>query len=104
MPNNAQEIWALKQSIQGMSTDLESARKQSKTLLVLGMLCLIAPFALLLSLKLEAFTWSIGFVSGLGLFFIQLSMTTNKAWTVSKYTKQYVQLGEMKKRLAKLES
>ena len=104
VPENAQEIWALQQSIQGMNAELETASKQSKVLMVLGLLCLAAPFAILLTLKLDAFAWVIGFVCGLGLVFLQLSITTKKALAISRYTKQYVKLDEMKKRLAELET
>jgi len=101
---NDQEIWALQQSIQGMNTQLETASKQSKTLMILGILCLVIPFGILLTLKLDAFTWFIGFSCGIGLLFLQLSITTKKALAVSKYTKQYVQLDEMKNRLTELET
>lgn len=104
MPENAQEIWALQQSIQGMNAELETASKQPKVLMVLGLLCLAVPFAILLTLKLDAFTWVIGFVCGLGLVFLQLAITANKAIAISKYTKQYVKLDEMKKRLAEIET
>lgn len=104
VPEDAQEIWALQQSIQGMNAELETASKQSKMLMALGLLCLVTPFAILLTLKLDAFTWISGFVCGLGLVFLQLSITTKKALAVSRYTKQYVQLEKMKKRLAELET
>ena len=102
LPENAQEIWAIQQSIQGMNAEFEIANKQSKTLLIFGGLCLVIPFGTLLALKLDAFTWSAGFACGLGLLFLQISIATKRALAVAKYTKQYVQLDEMKKRLAEL--
>jgi hypothetical protein len=104
VPENAKEIWALQQSIQGMNAEIEIAKKQSQTLLVLGGLCLVIPFGILLTLKLDAFAWSSGFACGLGLLFLQMSMATKKALAVAEYTKQYVQLDEMKKRLVELET
>ena len=99
---NAQEIWALQQSIKGLNVELDKLNKQSQTLLFLGIIFLVVPFGLLIYFKLDAFTWINGFACGLGILFIQMSISAKRAHIVSKSTKQYVKLDEIEKRLAEL--
>ncbi len=77
--------------------------KQRKTLLILGLLCLLVPFVILIFLKLDPIAWFTGLACGVGFVLLQLAASINRSIMVNKLTSKYINIEKMAARIEQIE-